>query len=157
MLERKFVAHDWAMRVNLSLIGICIVDAWLLHAGARGEARRRKQYQFYEQLALDLVDNNFDIVGLRRRFDFDDTPNVLASTAGVGPHATPTKISKKKRTGEQVSYRVQRDCRVCKRHRTTRVCSECRNVGRPDYFVSDSSKGRACFARHYTDVHNKGC
>jgi hypothetical protein len=96
MLERKFVTHDWSMRVNLSLIGICIVDAWFLHAVARGEARGMKQHQLYERLALDLVDNNFDTVGLRRRFVFDGTPNVLAPTAEVGPHAPPTNISKKK-------------------------------------------------------------
>jgi hypothetical protein len=82
-----------------------------------------KQHQFYKKLALDLVDNNSDIVGLHLRFAFDDRPNVSAPTAGVRAHATTTKISKKKQTGEQVSHRVQHVRRACKRHRTTRVCS----------------------------------
>jgi hypothetical protein len=114
-----------------------------------------KQHEFYKKLALDLVGSNSDIVGLRLRFAFDDRPNVSAPTAGVGAHAATTKIRKKKQTDEQVSHRVQHVCRACKRHRTTRVCSECRDVGRPDYFVHDSSKGRACLTRHYTDVHSK--
>eukprot|EP00168_Porphyra_purpurea_P004846 TRINITY_DN15871_c0_g1_i1.p2 TRINITY_DN15871_c0_g1~~TRINITY_DN15871_c0_g1_i1.p2 ORF type:complete len:160 (-),score=11.26 TRINITY_DN15871_c0_g1_i1:9-488(-) len=33
-LEHKLVAHDWSMRVNLSLLGMCVVDAWLLYIGA---------------------------------------------------------------------------------------------------------------------------
>jgi hypothetical protein len=55
MLERKYVTHDWSMRVNLSLLGTCIVDAWLLHSGARGAARAMLQHQFYEQIALERL------------------------------------------------------------------------------------------------------
>jgi len=33
-LEQKFGTHDWSLRVNLSLLGMCLVDAWLLHTGA---------------------------------------------------------------------------------------------------------------------------
>lgn len=29
-LEHKFVTQNWSMRVNLSLLGICIVDSWML-------------------------------------------------------------------------------------------------------------------------------
>ena len=35
-LEHKLVTHDWSMRVNLSLLGMCEVDAWMLYSGARG-------------------------------------------------------------------------------------------------------------------------
>jgi len=34
-LEHKLVTHDWSMRVNLSFLGMCVVDAWLLYSGAR--------------------------------------------------------------------------------------------------------------------------
>ena len=27
-LEQKFKTHDWSMRVNMSIIAICIVDTW---------------------------------------------------------------------------------------------------------------------------------
>jgi hypothetical protein len=95
MLERKYVMHDWSMRVNLSLLGMCIVDAWLLHSGARGAARTMLQHQFYEQLALELIENSFDNVGLRRRGAEDETATVLVPTTGVGPHATPTKKTRR--------------------------------------------------------------
>jgi hypothetical protein len=80
MLERKYVTHDWSMRVNLSLLDMCIVDAWLLHSAPRSAARTMLQHQFYEQLALELIDNTFDYVGLRRRGAEDDTATVLVPT-----------------------------------------------------------------------------
>jgi hypothetical protein len=90
MLERKYVTRDWSMRVNLSLLGMRIVDALLLHSGARDAARTMLQHQIYKQLALELIDNTFDHVGLRRRGAEDDAATVLVPTTGVGPHATPT-------------------------------------------------------------------
>eukprot|EP00170_Pyropia_yezoensis_P001789 contig_7652_g1793 len=64
-LEHKLVTYDWSMRVNLSLLGICVVDAWLLYSGARGAAAALAQSQFYEDLAAQLIDNAFDTVGVR--------------------------------------------------------------------------------------------
>jgi len=61
-LEHKLRTHEWSQRVNISLLGVCIVDAWLLHSGARGAAAL-KQSKFYENLAGDLIDNSFDSVG----------------------------------------------------------------------------------------------
>lgn len=29
-LEQKLGTHDWSLRVNLSVLGMCIVDSWLL-------------------------------------------------------------------------------------------------------------------------------
>ena len=65
--ETTYGTHDWAMRLNLTLLGMVIVDSWLVYAGARGELRRMKQSEFYEQLSLELVDNDFDVVGMRAR------------------------------------------------------------------------------------------
>lgn len=46
------------MRVGFSLLGIIIVDAWLLHKGYRDPLQTMLQKEFYEKLALELVDNN---------------------------------------------------------------------------------------------------
>ena len=49
MLEKKFVTHNWSRRVNISLLGICIVDAWLAFQGSRGgtmcDIKQRELYQ----------------------------------------------------------------------------------------------------------------
>jgi hypothetical protein len=65
-LERAYVTHDWSMRTNFSLLGMLVVDTWLLYTGARGRVRTMVQSEFYEALALDLIDNNFEQVGLRK-------------------------------------------------------------------------------------------
>lgn len=55
------------MQVNLSLLGICVIDAWLLYSGAKGAAAVLTQAQFYEDLAEALIDNTYDSTGIRRR------------------------------------------------------------------------------------------
>jgi hypothetical protein len=90
MLERKFVTMDWSVRVGHSLLVMLIVDSWRLYVAARGEWRSMMQREFYEALFLELLDNNFDLIGLRSRTP-DDRPFQLTPTSGAGPHATPTK------------------------------------------------------------------
>jgi len=151
-LEHKLVTHDWSMRVNLSLLGMCVVDAWLLYAGARGPAAALTQNQFYEDLAAQLIDNTYDSVGLRQR----GVPGTVAGSNGapvvcfgVGVHLTPTL---KRRKGDS-DHRAQRDCRVCKSGRTTLVCSSCRDGTGVDLFFCGPKTGRGCFHVHLREVH----
>jgi hypothetical protein len=37
MPGRKFVAMDWSARVGCTLLGMIIVDSWLLYVGARDD------------------------------------------------------------------------------------------------------------------------
>jgi hypothetical protein len=64
-LERKYQTQDWSIRVSRSLLGIVIVDSWLLYTGARGPLLSMNLRLFYETLALELFDSDFDPVGLR--------------------------------------------------------------------------------------------
>jgi hypothetical protein len=73
MLERKFFTLDWSVRVGHSLLGMFIVDSWLLYVGARGKLRSINQRELYETLCLELIDTNFDVIGLRSRTP-DDAP-----------------------------------------------------------------------------------
>jgi len=50
-LEHKLVTHNRSIRVIMSLLGICIVDSWLLFAEARGAAPGLNQDGYYEDLA----------------------------------------------------------------------------------------------------------
>ena len=127
-LEHKFGTHDWYLRVNLSLLGMCFVDAWLLHTGARGTAATLKQATFYEELATGLIDNTFDIVGPSSRGEpaaaaaADQPPTVY----GVGTHLAPKTKRRKSTTDGPSSHLAQRDCRVCKKDRSSLVFSTCR-------------------------------
>lgn len=145
-LEHKLGTHDWAMRVNLTLLGMCIVDSWLLYAGARGGTAGLTQKQFYEDLAAQLIDNTFDRVGVRDR----GAPAQTAATAdlppfqGVGIHLTPTTKRRAGDSSKDRDYRAQRACRACKRYGTSHVCSGCRMGGKGEFFfVVPSWVGRA--------------
>ena len=59
-LETKIQANAWIKRVNMSLLGICIVDTWLAYSQAAGS--RYTQNDFYMDLAEELIDNNYDRV-----------------------------------------------------------------------------------------------
>jgi hypothetical protein len=60
-LEKKLGTLDWSMRVNRSLLGMCIVDTW--YAYSQCTSTREKQKIFYSFLAEELIDNNYDSVG----------------------------------------------------------------------------------------------
>jgi len=55
MIEKKLGTLRWDMRVNLSLLSMCIVDAWLLYKGATLTTEGQKH--FYEKLSEELIDN----------------------------------------------------------------------------------------------------
>jgi len=151
-LEHKLVTHDWSMRVNLSLFGMCVVDAWLLYAGARGPAAALTQNQFYEDLAAQLIDTTYDSVGLRQRgvpgaVDGSDGAPVVCF--GVGIHlASPFK----RRKGDS-DHRAQRDCRVCKSGRTTLVSSSCGDGTGVDPSFCGPKTGWDFFHVHLREVH----
>jgi len=154
-LEHKLATHDWSMRVNLSLLGMCIVDSWLLYSGARGATAILTQKQFYEDLAAQLIDNTFDTVGVRARATSAAEPvgEVGAPLRyGVGIHLTPTRKRRGASAGDG-DHRAQRTCRVCKRHKSSHVCSGCRGGDDGDMFLCGPKTGRSCFDVHLRDVH----
>jgi len=151
-LEYKLVTHAWSMRVNLSPSGMCVMDALLLYASARGPAAALTQNQFYEDLAAQLIDNTYDSVGLRQC----GVPGAVSGSDGapvmcfgVGVHLTPTL---NRRKGDS-DHRAQRDCRVCKSGRTTLVFSSCRDGTGVDLFFCGPKSGRGCFNVHLREVH----
>ena len=155
-LEHKLVTHDWSMRVNLSLLGMCIVDSLLLYSGARGAAAGHNQNKFYEDLAEQLIENTFETVGMRPRGDAGATAGEVEPVPlryGVGIHLTPTR---KRRTGSSTKdgeHRAQRTCRVCHLPGTSWVCSGCRDSECVEVFCCGPRTGRSCFDKHMREVH----
>jgi len=128
-LEHKLGTHDWAQSVNISLLGVCIVDAWLLHSGARGPACL-KQAAFYENLASGLIDNTIDTVGWRPLGPRSTSAGMGAAAGagplpsgvvgeampppayGVGVHLTPTTKRRRSPEGGISPFLAQQSCRV---------------------------------------------
>jgi len=155
-LDHKLVTRDWFMRVNMSLLGMCIFDSWLLYSRARGDVGGLSQHEFLEILAEQLIDNTFETAGLRPRGSAEAAPAVDESVPlrqGVGVHLTPTK---KRRTGLATNdgeHRAQSMCRVCQRRGTSSVCSGCRDGRKVEVFCCGPKTGRRCFDQHMREVH----
>jgi len=45
-LEHKYGNHHWSTRVNISILGMCVVDSWMLHCEARGPVGCETQAHF---------------------------------------------------------------------------------------------------------------
>jgi Transposase IS4 len=69
-LERKLGTNNWATRVNHSILGMCIVDAWKIFsrlAFTADGSPTETQDTFYSHLAAELIDNTYDQVAVPHR------------------------------------------------------------------------------------------
>ena len=55
MLENKLPTQEWSRRVNMTLFGMLVVDAWLVFSACTEAAETQKE--FYTLLAEELIDN----------------------------------------------------------------------------------------------------
>ena len=147
MFERKLRMLDWSVRVNDSVLGIIIVDAWRLYEGERGNRKTLKQREFYEELASKLIFNSYDVVRGRSRHGRSEVEYVtpVKRTSGVGIHMTPTN-KKRKQNGVETKYATQNNCRVCKVKKTTQVCSSSSDSNREKVCVCGPATERDCFS-----------
>jgi hypothetical protein len=159
-LVRKIQTVEWHRRVGVSLLGICVVDAWLVFKAAQGRGKDRgAQRSFYEHLSMELIDNTFDTrAGRTKR----SSPSAVARhqsrpTMGIdATHVAPTKRRRKKQDGTVTPYLLQGRCTHCQRA-TTNVCSSCsetfEEVGEYGGWICSSRQGRNCFTMHLAAHH----
>ena len=155
-LERKLGTKEWHRRVNFSILGIIIVDTWLVYKGFFHDAAEPEK-DFYDRLAEELIDNAYDSPVTRRRGrSMYSTPSPLASAfhqdgsarSGLGIHITPTK---RKRKGK--NYLLQGNCKVCKK-KTTNICSSCKELAPDKETWICNTRRRDCFAVHLAECHS---
>eukprot|EP00171_Calliarthron_tuberculosum_P023537 IDg23537t1 len=155
-LEKKFQVKEWSLRVNSSLLAICIVDAWLLYKGIRGSRDCMNPNDFYHTLAEQLIDNKFNLIGpSQQSTQTDDDDNELM-ISGLGPHLTPTTRKRKRSNGNLTNHVYQGRCCICRSgYKSKYVCSHCTREEQKDVFICHSSTGRNCFGRHVQSNHDK--
>jgi len=144
------------MRVNLSLLGMCIVDSWLLYSGACGAAAKLNQNEFYEDVAEPPIESTFETVGLRPSGDAGAAAGDVESVPlryEVGIHLTPTRTRRTWSSTTDKKQCAQRTCRVCHRPGTSWVCSGCRDSECVEVFCFVPKTGRSCFDKHMREVH----
>ena len=162
MMERKLGTKDWAMRINMSLVAICIVDAWLAYKQCTGT--HETQANFYLALAEELIDNTYDEPNSTRarnnvnRSPSDPMFNHATGTArsGVSTHLTPTKKKRKTKDGCITNHAKQGYCDECGR-KTKWNCSKCMDEKdsyvEKDIWLCHTEIGRTCFADHIAKTH----
>ena len=151
-LEKKFEVKEWSLRVNTSLLAICIVDAWLLYKGNRAGRESMSPNCFYTKLSEQLIDNTYSVTSTRSMFPEEEVTDVTAS--GIGPHLTPSHRKRHRKDGVITKSTYQGRCRVCKTGKKSKyVCSECTRTKLVDHWICHSSTGRKCFSEHLKTHH----
>ncbi len=134
----------------MSLLGICIVDMWLICTGAQGNRRHINQRTFYVVLGTQLADNTYDKANLRRRGSHE---KVSSSKVRPGMYLERTNHKRRKLAGTFTPYPLQTLSRFCTKNKTTHLCSRCRDGNESFFWHCNTSTGRNCFAQHIRDVH----
>lgn len=170
MIERKLVTDDWSKRVNLSILSMIMVDTWLVYNHCTNP-EHEVQKSFYEFLAEELIDNNYDetssATSRRRRQrggDNRSSSTVQASRqlvvsqnghlkSGSHIHLTPTKEFRRYR-GEVTKCRQQSWCKICKRKKSKYLCSICLEKKGENVWLCHTDTLRSCFADHVEKDHS---
>jgi hypothetical protein len=64
-IEKTIRTHSWDKRTNLTVFGMCVVDAYLVYAACTQYTE--SQDEFYSGLAEEMIDNTIDFVATRGR------------------------------------------------------------------------------------------
>ena len=148
-LERKLGTKDWSSRVNLTLFGMMVVDAWLLFNGCRGYNKEVSQREFYILLADQLIHNSEDAMELRsarkRPAEVPADPSPKVHGYG-GIHLSPGKKKKKKKPTQAAQIR----CVVCGKQ-TTMICSGPGGCGK--YVHPPGQDNKTCYKQHAEKEH----
>ena len=160
-LERKYVTHDWSKRVNMSIFGMIVVDAYLAHKGCTGSSET--PHEFFSRLANEMIDHGRITRAQKRALQEADAiaanslsrkrPAFAPISSGFGPHLTPIK---KKRSpdkhGRVSTFANQQRCSCCSM-KTTWSCSEC--YLQDDRIVSlcHTRLRHSCWAEHVKRHH----
>ncbi|PXF47710.1 hypothetical protein BWQ96_02392 [Gracilariopsis chorda] len=94
-LEGKMEVKDWAVRLHTILLAICIVDVWLLYKGNMVARNCWTQKDFYAKLAEQLIDNSYDVIGIKQRSNADEEISEARMVSGTGIHLLATNNKRK--------------------------------------------------------------
>ena len=97
MLEKKLGTKYWIMRINISLVAICIVDIWLAYKLCTGTEETHAA--FHLALAEEMIDNTYDNPNQTCSQNNNyESPNeslfnhaTSAARSVINTHLTPTK------------------------------------------------------------------
>ena len=148
-MEKKVETKDWAVRVNLSIFSMIVVNTWLVFntfmntPDLLAGKKEILQKDFYAMLAEELIDNTYGSIGSAQRprssrTNYQDTcMRALengSARAGVLTHLTSVKRLKTS-GGKATNHRYQGLCKECQK-KSTWQCSDCGDNGKTVFLCS---------------------
>ena len=157
-LEKSVEVKDWSFRMNCTLLGIVLVDGYLLYQFGNYGRDMVDMNQFWIHIGTELVENKFDQTGWVRnsRASIADSQGETNLHNGSGIHLTPTHKRHRDSSRNSLQSRKQELCRMCpwgSKFKTTWVCSKCRESSDKEVFLCHAKDGRNCFQKHYYFTH----
>ena len=149
-MERQIRVRYWDKRINMGILGFCIVDTWKLYKAGMGFQNGLSQAHFYEKWTEELIDNSFDQPA--RRSSPPEEPEEVSPSSGRRTHLTPTK-RRPSMNGELTFHTVQGRCRVCTKYKSSYICSSCRYRRGFERFFCHTRTGRDCYEVHLSLEH----
>ena len=100
------------MRVNLALLAMIIVDMWLVYSICT-LTTQESQDEFYEYLAEEIIDKDYDNVATCRHRNNNLAERIVPASSPI--HYTPTTRKRKNRDGSYTNHIFQGRYRECKK------------------------------------------
>jgi hypothetical protein len=157
-MRTKFQVKEWSFRVKSSLLAMIVVDSWLVYSGANGERRSMSQGEYYESLAVALIENSWDGASLRVRQCADrESLRISTPRSGISAHLVATKRKRKNKNGDTLPYALFGNCSSCKRKKSRFLSSTCEEQDGIMFkmFLCHGSTGRSCFESHVSEFHQE--
>jgi Transposase IS4 len=158
-LERKMQTNNWDKRVNTTLFAMIVVDSYLLAKGCSGSVKLTNSVYFIEQLAQELIDNDYDKrmtrSGGKKRSREVVALAPLINTSLYLTNPTPTKRRRKNAKTGKLTCCKQGRCCFCRKAYSTFVCRECQRE-QPDPSKKQfwcCKSGTECFDTHIRTAH----
>ena len=112
-MDQKFDIKEWSTPINKNLLGLCILNPWLLCIVGKGVRFHVSQAKFYSTLAEILLDKTKDTIGRRRGSTaLLDGPQMSSSRIGIPPITNSRKRCRK--DGSITNSVYEGRCKVCK-------------------------------------------
>ena len=158
-LEKKVQTNAWERRTNVSIFAMIVVDSFYLFSGVRGGVTKVRARSYYEQLAVELIENDYDRMSLRRRRE-EVMELERALTAQGAPMLDPVKqltapTPTKRHKKNKPTHRVQGRCMVCSKL-TSHVCRDCQQFNpsplEKQFWICNKA-GKVCMGKHILERH----
>lgn len=160
-LEKKLGTRDWSKRVNLSIMGMITVDAYLAYIGctqpAAEQDNRETFNEFIHKLADEMIEWGKTMRHQRAQYIMlNETPPSRRKRAGSNVvHLTPSLRTKPRLDPKSPVPKVHGNsrtsgyCRVCKSARTVWLCSHCNK----EVPLCHYKEGKDCWETHCQEHH----